>query len=755
MSILQDARQFPGYGRIIDHAASVYPMPESTSLHLSYTQSYKNIAGRGNRGNESLSKMGEILPEVNPFKNFLWTVDPDVELPVRLEKSGPASVIPMTVVELFANTVCSYGNSGALFYKASLKTTNNSWIAITWKQYWDLVCRFGRALLALGLKPRERCVIMGCNAPSWLIGHFGTIFAGGIASAIYPTSAAGFSLFILSHSQARAIVVDTKINAKKILSIRDQLPYLKAIIMYEDVVSEELQASGVISFEQFLSMGQNVLDIQLSERMNNQQPGQCCSIIYTSGTTGVSKGVMLSHDNITWTTNLTAQYLPFDNDSSMVSYLPLSHIAAQISDIYVPLVKGGRIYFARSDALQGSLLETLKEVCFIIECLLCRLWNSLKSSLLIPCCVGVRPHWFVAVPRVWEKIEVALREIGNRRGGLRKKFSDWVKEIGLEGTQALLNDSVPSSTFRLVNRTLLKKIRAELGFDRCRGFGSCAAPLSKQTQQYFLSLGIVVCDIYGLSETTGPEVVSASAPGWFRLGAIGHAAAGTEVTIMNPDFDGKGEICFRGRNCFMGYFANETDTKNTIDPYGFLHTGDIGYIDADGFIFVTGRIKELLITAGGENISPIALENILKEELPFISNCQVIGDQQRFLSVLLCMKSVHDHYNQPTNNLAPETVELLRHAGSTHTLTTFDATQDKILMKIVRECLDKANNRFPSRAHHIRKWQILPHDFTEAGGELTPTLKLKRNIVIEKYKSLIDELYRNESNASQHLTSKL
>ncbi|KAF8820976.1 AMP-binding enzyme domain-containing protein [Cardiosporidium cionae] len=750
MSILQDSSQFPGFGQIIDSAASAHSIPDSTSLYLSYNQSWKNAKSDGNRENDSRYKMRENFPRKNNAKNLLWCVDPDVELPVRLEKSGPASAIPITVVELFANTVSMHGSTDALYYKSPLNPKINSWIAITWKQYWDMVCRFAKALLALGLKPLNRCVVMGCNSPFWLIGHFGTIFAGGIASAIYPTSAAGFSLYILSHSKAKAIVVDTKINVEKILSIRDQLPHLQAIIMYHDAITEDLQARGVISFEQFLLMGQNILDIQLSERMNNQQPGQCCSIIYTSGTTGVSKGVMLSHDNVTWTACLSSQYCPFDTESSMVSYLPLSHIAAQISDIYIPLVKGGRIYFARSDALQGSLLETLKEV---------------------------RPHWFIAVPRVWEKIEIALRDIGNRMGGVRKKLSNWMKTIGLEGTRALLSDVPPSSAFWLVNRTLLKKIRVELGLDRCNGFASCAAPLSKQTQEYFLSLGIVICDIFGLSETTGPEVLIASAPGClkrnvyvcmqtlfsfllfvpkrFRVGSIGHAAAGTEVVIMNPNSEGNGEICFRGRNCFMGYFANEEDTMKTIDENGFLHTGDIGRIDTDGFIFITGRLKELLITAGGENISPVALENILKEELPFISNCQVIGDKERFLSALLCMKSVHDSNNQPTDNLAPATIELLRNAGSLHTLTTFDATQDKILMRIVQECLDKANSRFPSRAHYIRKWRILPHDFTEAGGELTPTLKLKRNVVRNKYKSLIDDIYTNSSDTSHSTRSKL
>eukprot|EP00920_Eleutheroschizon_duboscqi_P002664 GHVT01006247.1.p2 GENE.GHVT01006247.1~~GHVT01006247.1.p2 ORF type:complete len:340 (-),score=28.81 GHVT01006247.1:716-1735(-) len=262
----------------------------------------------------------------------------------------------------------------------------------------------------------------------------------------------------------------------------------------------------------------------------------------------------------------------------------------------------------------------------------------------------------------------------------------------------------------------------------------------QSTQKYFLSLGMPICDVFGMSECTGPETFSLPKPGWFRPGSIGRALPGTELIVFKPDSCGIGEICWRGRNVFIGYFKNKEATRKTVDDYGFLHSGDLGYVDDDGFVYITGRIKELLITAGGENVAPTAVEALLKVEMPFISNCQVIGDGRRFLALLLSLSCTPDSMHRPTRKLSAEVIALIRSRGSS-CRTTDEAARDPVLNKLIREGIKRANAKAVSRAQLIRAWRVIPDDFTQEGGELTPTLKLRRRKVLEKYKHLVDEMY--------------
>eukprot|EP00922_Rhytidocystis_sp_ex-Travisia-forbesii_P001945 GHVS01002729.1.p1 GENE.GHVS01002729.1~~GHVS01002729.1.p1 ORF type:complete len:272 (-),score=48.69 GHVS01002729.1:145-960(-) len=265
-----------------------------------------------------------------------------------------------------------------------------------------------------------------------------------------------------------------------------------------------------------------------------------------------------------------------------------------------------------------------------------------------------------------------------------------------------------------------------------------------------MSLGIPICDLFGLSETTGPMTVTLPVPSWYRVGSIGHAMPGSEAMVFNANAEGVGELCFRGRNIFMGYYKNSHATHQAIDDNGFLHTGDIGYIDAEGFVYITGRLKELIITAGGENVAPVLIEAIVAEEMPFISNAQVIGDGRRFLCLLICLRSVPDSTGKPTNNLAEPTVQLLAGRGAT-ARTTYEAAADAVMNKIIFDGIQRVNKRCPSRAQHIRKWRIVPQDFTIDGGELTPTMKLKRPVVIEKYAHLIEDMYSEKpADDNQH-----
>lgn len=685
-----DLSNLPAPGRVIRNSDGSYPFNYHT--HLSIQQALKNQQKTKNT-------------------DFFWTADINTELPIRLSDVGVASYPPVTIVEIFADIVCRCSSLPALGYEEGRK-----WQYLTWEAYWTEICRFAKSLVALGFKDRDRVCIMGSNAPAWFISYFGAIFCNGVAAGIYTTNGYEATKYVMEHAECVVAVVDTRANLEKAIRVRQATggKYPRSIVIYMEDPPDGYQAHGVMKWEKFLVVGTNVPDVQLTQRMEAQRPGNCCTVVYTSGTTGPPKGVLLTHDNVCWTAWATTNLTPFDTEDRFVSYLPLSHIASQYMDMFVPLFCGGCVYFAKPDALQGTLLETLKQV---------------------------RPTWFFSVPRVWEKFEEKIKEVGAQRSGLTKAIGDWAKRVGFSGTYATVvtGKSVPFG-YALARKLILGKIQQALGLDQAKAFGSGAAPINSSTQEYFMSLGMPICDCFGLSETTGPQIISVPIPGWYRAGSIGRALPGTEIMVSNPNEDGVGEMCFRGRNVFVGYFKNAEESRAVFDDNGFLHSGDIGYIDDQGFAFITGRIKELLITAGGENVAPVLIERVVMEEMPFISNCQVVGDRRRFLSLLICLRSVLDSNNQPTNNLAESTIKMLAPRGS-KCRTTFEAANDPVMAQLIHEGIQRSNQRATSKAQHIRKWRIVPQDFTREGGELTATMKLMRKVVIDKYKDIIEDMY--------------
>lgn len=470
--------------------------------------------------------------------------------------SGPASLPAQTMVEFFADCVRRFGSEPALMFEPHFPSSMNNtgscssteataadaafekddggtqrvcfpkgsssplpssppsyipnlqpgWCGYTWYGYWSDACFFAKALLHLGAPTLSRVAIMGCNAPAWAISFYGTIFSGGVAVGVYTTNNEEACRYVIEHSQCFLAVVDTLENAEKMLAVRkrqlqkqqqqQQQPQLlkggsrvlQQIVVYRDAVPASLAAEGVvISFDEFLSLGRGVRDSDLSLRMESQKPGCCCTLVYTSGTTGNPKGVMLSHDNLTWTAAVMAQIICLTREDRIVSLLPLSHVAAEIVDLVAPLIMGTAVFFARPDVLKGTLLHTL---------------------------LKVRPTWFLGVPRIWEKIEQKLKEVGARGGSLRRRISTAAKDIGYRGACALLEGQQPPWGFAAVNSMLLHQVRKALGFDRCNAWGSCAAPIDPETQKYFLSLGMPINSLYGLSESTGPQTFTAPSPGW-------------------------------------------------------------------------------------------------------------------------------------------------------------------------------------------------------------------------------------------------
>lgn len=427
---------------------------------------------------------------------------------------------------------------------------------------------------------------------------------------------------------------------------------------------------------------------------------------------------MLNHDNLTFVARIGCEFEGMQPAQEIViSYLPLSHIAAQIVDIYAILSIAGTIYFAEKDALKGSLPRTLRQV---------------------------RPTRFLGVPRVFEKMHEKMLEVGSNQGFLMRAVGSWAKGVTLQHHLDRMSGKPTNSLqYQLAKKFVISKVKQAMGFDRCLTFSSGAAPMNVETKKYFMSLDMPIIDIFGMSESSGGHSFSTTdAP---SFDTIGKGLPGVLTKVKNPDANGHGELCIKGRHIMMGYVGDQDKTYEAIDDDGWLSTGDVGYIDNDGYIFITGRIKEIIITAGGENVPPNHCEMLVKGECPAISNAFLVGDKRKFLAVLISLKTqMAPDTGAPLDELAMETLKWLESLDLKYTKLSeiLESGPDPAVMQALQSALDRANKHSISNAQKIQKFALLPHDFSIPTGEFGPTLKVKRNIVNDKYKDLIDKLYK-------------
>ncbi|XP_064619094.1 long-chain-fatty-acid--CoA ligase ACSBG2-like isoform X2 [Lineus longissimus] len=656
---------------------------------------------------ETRRRIMAIRPDALVPATKLFTSNGQEAVKIKMTETGVSSAKPVTIMTRFAEIVEKYPDQLAVAEK-----NNGRWVKWTYGQYYDSVIRTAKGFIKLGLEPCHAVGIIGFNSPEWFFSDLGAIFAGGYAAGIYTTNTPEACHYVADNCKANIIVAENDIQLQKILAIKERLPHLKAIIQYKGIVKPESKLPFVYTWSEFIEMAEDVDDSLLEERIRAQAPNKCATLIYTSGTTGNPKGVMLSHDNLTFTARSSITTLGL-NREVLVSYLPLSHVAAQLIDIYSAIECAGSVYFARADALKGTLGETLREV---------------------------RPTGFLGVPRVWEKMAEMMKAAGKNISGFKRKVATWAKGVGLKGNLALIDGGQVPFGWTVANAMVFKKARKALGLDRCKFMYSGAAPIAKETVEYFLSLNLPLLEGYGMSESTGPH--TACLPGANRIASCGRDMVGFTTSLADADKDGNGEICMSGRHVFMGYLNMEEKTKETLDEMGRLHTGDVGKKDKDGFLFITGRIKELIITAGGENIAPVLIEDVVKEELPIIGNCMLVGDKKKFLSILLCVRTEVDGDAYPTNKLTAAAVDWCRSVGSSATrLQDIVEEKDAKVLEAIQKGVDRANKKAISNAQKIQKWSILPKDFSTPGGELGPTLKLKRPVVNKMYTDTIEAFY--------------
>jgi long-subunit acyl-CoA synthetase (AMP-forming) len=584
-----------------------------------------------------------------------------------------------TVMEVFEQTAKKHADRPALKVKRG-----GSWVATTWGEYLEQVRTAAKALLELGLEPGKGVAIIGFNCPEWVVADMAAIYAGGCPAGIYTTNSAEQCRYIAEHAEAQVAVVENAEQLAKFLEVRDKLPDLKAIVM----IHGDHDDPKVHSWKEFMALGEKGSEAKLEERIAAQKPDDTCTYIYTSGTTGDPKAVMITHDNITWTARTALESLGMlPEGDRMISYLPMSHIAEQIVSLHGPVVNGSCTHFAESLEALG---DNLKEV---------------------------RPTVFLAVPRVWEKIQGKMQAAGAKNTGLKKKIAAWARGVGLRGGYAEQEKKPLPLLYGLANKLVFSKVRDALGLDQCRIAVTSAAPISKSTLDFFLSLGIPIMEVYGMSECSGPATISL--PGKYKTGWVGPVMQGSELKIAED-----GEICMRGRHVFKGYYKNEAATKETIDEEGWLHSGDIGEIH-DGFLKITDRKKDLIITAGGENIAPQVLEGKLKG-ISVVSQAVVVGDRRKHLAALLTLDET-------------KLEELCRESGSSAT-TVSDAAADAKVQSWLMGKVEEINKDL-ARVQSIKKIKILPADLSIEGGELTPTMKVKRKVVNEKYADAIEAFY--------------
>ena len=555
------------------------------------------------------------------------------------------------------------------------------WLSTTYQTYAEEVDTVARALIALGLAPEEKVCILGFNRPEWVLMDVGAMTAGGVPAGIYTTCSPEEVRYIVEHAEARIVLVENAEQWAKLDAERANLPRLEHVVLMRGA---EVDDPLCMSWDAFLGRASTVDEAALEARLSKIRPEGVATFIYTSGTTGPPKAVMLSHRNLAWTAECARQIARATAEDRMLSYLPLSHIAEQMFTIHIPITVGATVHYARS---MEDLPDDLREV---------------------------RPTVFLGVPRVWEKMKAKLQSALEGATGPKAKLAAWAMGVGRR-TIATTSAGKPAPLllglqYRIAERLVFSKVKARLGFDAIKVAVTGAAPISDDVLQFFTGLGITIHEVYGQSEGSGPTTFNQ--PGRTRFGTVGQALPGTEVRIAED-----GEILARGPHVFLGYYKNPEATAETLKD-GWLCSGDLGRLDADDFLKIVGRKKEIIVTAGGKNIAPKNIEAALKD-LPLVSQAVVIGDRRPYLTALL--------------TLDPEAAAALGASKDPH-------ADPRVQTELQKGIDERVNPRF-ARVEQVRKFAVLPRDFSVEGGELTPSLKLKRRVVDERYAAEIDALY--------------
>ena len=575
------------------------------------------------------------------------------------------------------------------------------WRDVSYAEYAEAVRTTAHGLMALGLEAGERVAIIGENRREWLYADLAIQAAGGVSVGIYTTNAAAECRHVLAHSGARIFIVEDEEQLDKAMQIRAQLPELRHIVLIDRRGLEDLDDPMVIDWQALQQRGQahRAAHAQaLEQRLAALQPEALAILIYTSGTTGAPKGAMLSHRNLVWTAQCLIETLDVHarHAEDVVSFLPLSHIAERMISIYLALAAGYRVHFIENaDAVTQNIAE-------------------------------VSPSLMFAVPRIWEKYQSTVLLRMKDASAFKRLAFGLAHAVGRRHAHARLDSSLPVPlalrlAFALAQALVLAKLRKRLGFERLQVAVSGAAAISPDVLRFFHAIGVPLRQIYGQTEGSGPTACHRAEH--IDPDNSGPALPGVELRIAED-----GEILVRGPNVFLGYFRDPEASAQTLTE-GWLHSGDIGHLDARGFLHITDRKKDLLITRGGKNVAPQPIENQLKTS-PYVADAILIGDDRPYITALIILDE--------------ENVVSFAQEHKVQFTTYASLTEAPAVAELIRDVVRRTNADL-ARVEQVKRFAILPKKLLEEDGDVTPTMKVKRRNINRQFADLIEALYAEKA----------
>ena len=589
-----------------------------------------------------------------------------------------------TLIDFFNRNADQYGDQSAIHWK------DGDWNSLTWSEYRSVVHQVAAGLQSLGVGEGEFVAVMAGNRPEHVIADFGVVHAGGTPVTVYSTLAANQVQYIADNCKATVAILENLDFMKRWEEIRTALPNLRYIVLMSGAENYDT-VDWVLSWDELLARGTSRLGEDpetVSRSASAITPDTLATLIYTSGTTGTPKGVMISHYNAVWTLETLRRAANLEMGVRMVSYLPLAHIAERLATHYLGTYMAGAVWYCPSIA---AVLE------YILE---------------------ARPTVFFAVPRVYEKFHARLVARFDGEEGIKKTLLNLALAQNSKRVDAEMEGKSGPMMAGLLDKIVLSKVREGLGMDQVAIAITAAAPINADLVKFFMTIGIPLFELYGMSETTGPATTNL--PDAFKIGSVGRALPGVEVSTADD-----GELLMRGGVITQGYYKLDQATRETYADDGWLHSGDLARIDEDGFVWIVGRKKEIIITAAGKNIAPAQLETALGNH-PIISKAAMVGDKRKFISMVIGLDGEE----------APEWAAA--HGIDYTDLASFSElpeVQDEISRAV------KEANEAVSHAEQVKKWIVVPDEWTPESGEVTPSLKLKRHVVLEKYADEIDAMY--------------
>jgi long-chain acyl-CoA synthetase len=589
-----------------------------------------------------------------------------------------------TIVDLFDRNADLYPDQEAIHWK------DGGWNSLTWSEYRRAVHEVAAGLQSLGVKDGDFVAIMAGNRPEHVIADFGVVHAGATPVTIYSTLTAPQIQYIADNCKATVAILENLEFMKRWEEIRSELPNLRHVVLMSGAENYDTM-DWVLGWDELVARGKHQLGEDpdaVTRSARAVTPRSLATLIYTSGTTGTPKGVMISQRNVVWTLESLRRAADLEMGVRMVSYLPLAHIAERLATHYLGTYLAGEVWYCPNLA---GVLEYIQEA---------------------------RPTLFVGVPRVYEKFHTRLQSRFAEAEGIKKMLLQKALHLNERRVEAELEGGKAPMLAGLLDKIVLSKVREGLGMDQVDLAITAAAPINPDLIEFFLAIGIPLYEVYGMSENTGPA--TATLPGTVKVGSVGKPLPGVEVRLGED-----GELMIRGGIVAEGYYKLDDVSREAFDSEGWLHTGDLARIDQDGFIWIVGRKKEIIITAAGKNIAPAQMETLLGNH-PLISKACMIGDQRKFLSMVIAIDQEEASAWAEANGLEYEDLE---------SFSRHPHVQEEIARAV-----EEANETV-SQVEKIKKWVIVPDDWSPDTGELTPSLKLKRRVVLDKYSEDIEKMY--------------